>query len=226
MDALGIAKADLVGWSMGGNEITAMAAEHPERVGRLVYLDSYDTADPQFEVAFKAIPSSLLDVPPSAMASWQAYLSYERAVEFPGVDNMRRIDAYLRGNIEVLPDGHLRSKMSPEVAQALIASLWTNPLRDYTQVRSPALAIYAQSVFDRHMQNPEGREGDLAWERKYWTPFQTQSIDRVRRELANVQIVRVPGAHVSFFLTSRREVVRVMRRFLANSKSYREQQEQ
>lgn len=36
MDGLNVTKADLAGWSMGGNEITAMAGTHPERVGRLV----------------------------------------------------------------------------------------------------------------------------------------------------------------------------------------------
>jgi pimeloyl-ACP methyl ester carboxylesterase len=36
MDRLGIAKAHLAGWSMGGNEITAMAGTRPERVNRIV----------------------------------------------------------------------------------------------------------------------------------------------------------------------------------------------
>jgi pimeloyl-ACP methyl ester carboxylesterase len=219
MDALGIAKADLVGWSMGGNEITAMAAEYPERVGRLIYLDSYDTADPGFQLAFKAIPTSLLDTPASAMTSWHAYVAYEKAVEFAGLEDMRRIDAYLRGNIVVLPDGTLRPKMSPEVAQALLSSLGSNPLRSYARVHSRALAIYAESVFDPHIADPERRHDDLTWERRYWIPFQKQSIDRARRELANLKIVRVPGAHVSFFLTSRGKVVRVMNQFLAQSKS-------
>jgi predicted alpha/beta-fold hydrolase len=39
MDSLGLAKASLVGWSMGGNEITAAAGMYPERVDRIVYLD-------------------------------------------------------------------------------------------------------------------------------------------------------------------------------------------
>jgi pimeloyl-ACP methyl ester carboxylesterase len=38
MDALHIAKAHLAGWSMAGNDITAMAGAHPERVDRMVYL--------------------------------------------------------------------------------------------------------------------------------------------------------------------------------------------
>ena len=39
LDILHIDRADLAGWSMGGNEITGMAIRYPERVNRIVYLD-------------------------------------------------------------------------------------------------------------------------------------------------------------------------------------------
>ncbi len=46
LDALGIERAHLVGHSMGGGEVSALAARHPGRVGRIVYLDgAYDWAD-------------------------------------------------------------------------------------------------------------------------------------------------------------------------------------
>ncbi len=70
MDALGISKASLVGWSLGGNEITAMAALHPDRVAGLVYLDAaYDWADPDYKAAFQALPRTLFDTPAAAMKS-------------------------------------------------------------------------------------------------------------------------------------------------------------
>jgi pimeloyl-ACP methyl ester carboxylesterase len=40
MDALGIERAHLVGQSLGGNAVTEVAATHPERVGRVVLIDS------------------------------------------------------------------------------------------------------------------------------------------------------------------------------------------
>lgn len=40
MDTLGIAKAQLVGFSLGGNVVTELAAAHPERVETLVLIDS------------------------------------------------------------------------------------------------------------------------------------------------------------------------------------------
>jgi pimeloyl-ACP methyl ester carboxylesterase len=59
MDSLGIARAHLAGWSMGGNEITAMAGRYPDRVERIVYLDGYDWSDPAIVAGFNNPPVNL-----------------------------------------------------------------------------------------------------------------------------------------------------------------------
>jgi pimeloyl-ACP methyl ester carboxylesterase len=215
MDALGIAKAHLAGWSLGGNEITAMAAMHPGRVRRIVYLDGgYDWADPDYKTAFEALPPSLFDTPPSATASFDAYLSYEKAVDYTQLNDMRRIEAYLRESVVIEPDGSVKPRIPKDVMDALISALWTNPPRDYARVKSPALAIYAQSMIDPNMVDARRRNNARVWERRYMAPFRTKSIARVRRELAHVEIMTVAGGHDSFFLTSREQVVKAMRRFL------------
>jgi pimeloyl-ACP methyl ester carboxylesterase len=218
MDALGIGKANLVGWSLGGNEITAMAAMHPERVSRLVYLDAgYDWADPEYKRAFEAYPPRLLDTPAGAMASLDVYISHEKAVDYTRLNDMRRVEAYLRESVVIQPDGSVRPRISKDVMDALVAALWTNPRRDYARISSPALAIYAESMIDLNVADPERRADALAWERTYMAPFRVRSIARVRRELAEVRVLTVPGAHDSFFLTSRGQVVKAMRRFLSGS---------
>ena len=66
MDSLGIAKANLAGWSMAGNVITAMSGAHPERIDHLVYLDgAYDWSDPASAAALQAFPYEY-PAPPSA----------------------------------------------------------------------------------------------------------------------------------------------------------------
>ena len=40
MDALGVKQADVAGWSMGGWIVQLIASEHPERVSRLILIDS------------------------------------------------------------------------------------------------------------------------------------------------------------------------------------------
>lgn len=215
MGALEISKASLVGWSLGGNEITAMAALHPDRVDKLVYLDAgYDWADPDYRAAFEALPQNLFDTPADAMKSMNAYLAYEKAIDYTQLDDTRRIEAYLRELVIVRPEGTVEPRTPKDVMSALTASTWSNPPRDYLRVHSPALAIYSKSMFDLHVADTKRREQERAWEQKHMAPFREKSIARVRRELANVQILLVPGAHDSFFLTSRPRVVNAMRRFL------------
>src|ERR1700730_16360421 len=122
MDALGIAKADLAGHSAGGDEITEMATEHPERVGRLVYFDSaYDWADPEFHAAYNALPFNYFARPASAMASLDAFRSYEKVMWFREMDDTRRVEAHLRESVVIQRDGTLKDRTPKEVVDALYA---------------------------------------------------------------------------------------------------------
>jgi len=214
MDGLGIAKAHLAGWSMGGNEITAMAGTHPERVDHIVYLEAaYDWADPAFVAALKSYPIDMTP-PASAMTSLDAYRAYQRTVLYPGVSDASRFEAYIRDLVVIQPDGTVRQRMSDSVMQALQASVLTDP-RDYTKVRSPALAIYAETMLDTRHGDSAQRAKIFAWEQNHMVPFRAASIERVRRELPDVEIVNVPGTHNDFVFTSREQVVSAMRRFLS-----------
>ena len=84
MDSLHIAKADLAGWSMGGDEISIMAASHPERVNRIVFLEgAYDWADPQFAPGLEHMPQDLSPTN-GTLSSIDAFRDYVHAAGFPG----------------------------------------------------------------------------------------------------------------------------------------------
>jgi len=215
MDALGISQADLIGWSMGGNEITGMAALHPERVRKIVYLEAaYDWGDPDFAKAFKVIESSLLDPPTSALNSFDAFRAYEKSADYTQLDDMSRIDAYLRDLVIVQPDGTLKFRTSSDVMNATMASVLRDR-RDYTKVRCPVLAIYSSTFLDTHASDPERRREAIDWERKYMIPFREKSEARIRRELRDVRVVNVSGTHDDFVFTSKERVVQEVRKFLS-----------
>ena len=218
MDALGIVSADLVGYSAGGDEITAMAAKYPERVGRLVYFDGgYDWADPDFKTFIQALPARSFDPPDEAMMSLAAFRSYLKTATYPDLGDMGRIEANFRNKVLIQQDGSLKYRTPKELLDTLYDAIWNNKPRDYAHVHCAALAIYAEDLYDLKIADVQRRERLRGYQQQYWMPFQAKSIDRIRSELPHVRIAHVPGSHSSFFLTHRREVVNLLRRFLESS---------
>lgn len=213
MDSLGITRASLVGWSMGGNEITGMAGAHPDRVDRIVYFDAgYDWGDPAFVASLDSLPVSVTP-PPEALRSLAAFRTWHTSTWHPAVTEADRIEAYVQDQVEVQADGSVRTALRDSVGQAFFGTLLTDR-RDYTRVKAPALVIYTESFFDLDHPDSIQRASNLRWEQKYFVPFRVASVERIRRELRNAEIVTVPGTHAEFVFTSRDRVVEAIRRFL------------
>ena len=212
MDSLGIAKASLAGWSMGGNEITAAAGLYPDRVARIVYLDgAYDWSDPAFATSMGELPISL-DPPPAARVSLEAYKAWYYETWFPGLDPAR-IEAHVRAIANPQPDGTLRPVPDSANSARAFAALGTMK-RDYTRVKAPALAIYSEVFLTVPGPDSAATATIVAWEAKHMVPFRTASQARIRKELKNVEIVTVPGSHATFVFVSRDSVAALMQRFL------------
>jgi len=84
LDSLHLASPVLVGHSLGGQELTALASSHPNRIVGLVYLDS--AADPTFnwspyQELRKKLPVAMnVTVPPAAAyKSFQAYRDWQES---------------------------------------------------------------------------------------------------------------------------------------------------
>jgi pimeloyl-ACP methyl ester carboxylesterase len=215
MDALNISKAHLAGWSMGGNEITAMAGKYPDRVNSITYLEAaYDWGDPAMAEAFKNGPTFYMAPPASAMTSLDAWRAYQINATFPGISDTSRFEAYIRDLINIQPNGSVRPRMSDSVSQSLVASLFTSH-REYRKVSVPALAIYAETMFDVHNADTALSAATVTWENKYMAPFRKASIERIRKELPKVEILNVPGTHMNFVFKSRQQVVEAMLHFLS-----------
>jgi pimeloyl-ACP methyl ester carboxylesterase len=206
MDELGIARAHLVGWSLGGNDITAMADLHPERVDSVVYLEgAYDWGSTALADAFRAPPVDFR-APASAMMSLDAYVAYQKAVWFPAVSDTSRFEAYVRNLVIIQSDGTARQRMADSVTQAVVSTVLADR-PNYSKVRAPALAIYAETFLDVRNGDCIQVAKNLAWEQKCIKPFRGASIERIRRELPCVEIAKVPGTHKDFVFTSREQVV-------------------
>jgi pimeloyl-ACP methyl ester carboxylesterase len=212
MDSLGIARANLAGWSMGGNEITAAAGLYPDRVEKIVYLEGgYDWSDPAFGASLAELPVSL-DPPPAAMTSIDAFKTWWMTAWWPGGD-VGRVEAYLRDISGVAPDGALHLVPDSATAARAFGALLSEH-RDYRSVKAQALAIYSEIFLSQPGQDSAATAAIQAWEAKHAVPFRAASEARIRKDLGNVKTVTVPGSHVTFLLVSRDSVAVMMSRFL------------
>jgi len=213
MDSLGIAKASLAGWSMGGNEITAAAGLFPDRVEKVVYLDgAYDWSDAAFAGSMGDLPIAL-DPPVAARASLDAYKAWLIPTWFPDVAPAR-IEAHVREIANPQPDGTL-SPVPDSASTARAFGALQSERRDYTKVRVPALAIYSEIFLAQPGPDSAATATIQAWEAKHMVPFRRTSQARIRKELKGVEIVTVPGSHASFMFVARDSVAAAMRRFLS-----------
>jgi pimeloyl-ACP methyl ester carboxylesterase len=190
LDHLGIERAHVAGHSMGGGEASVLAARHPTRVGRIVYLDgAYDWADN---------PSSEWDddaSTPDTFASYEDYVELVRSL-LPEVIFGPAFDAMLRTSVDTLADGSVVDKHSGPAFAPFVRALRTFR-HPYADITAPALAMYA--LGDR-------RGGiDATW--------QASCRDRFAAETADAQLIELEASHY-LFIDRRDDVVAAMRTYL------------
>jgi pimeloyl-ACP methyl ester carboxylesterase len=216
LDSLGIARANLVGHSYGGTEVSWVAAGYPDRVDRIIYLDSSCNGCPDPRPGFPAPPRPPRPEAPPLTArdtlSAQAMAAYQQRTlgfSFPEAD-LRAITRY--GD-----DGTVSDAVSPVIRRA-IAQGAAHP--GFARIRARALGIFAERA---------------TLEQEFWWSARMSRAERVRaqawldatlaarraareqfaREMPNATVAVIPGAHHFLFLSHPAETERLMRAFLA-----------
>jgi pimeloyl-ACP methyl ester carboxylesterase len=214
LDHLGIQRASLVGWSMGGNEITAFAGRYPERVGKLVYLDAgYDWSAPEFLTPFLEVAG--VNSPGAAdMQSLDAYRKWYHAAWFGDIPWSNGLESYLRDSAQPDADGKLHLKPTDEAWPALFATVG-NWQRDYTKVQAPALALYATVFFPLDRSDPALVQKLRDFEQSTVVPFRRASMERIQRELRNVKVQQIAdSSHMSIGVQQPKPLAATIRAFL------------
>jgi pimeloyl-ACP methyl ester carboxylesterase len=214
LDALGIQQAHLLGWSMGGNEITELAGRYPEHVGKLVYLDAaYDWSTPTF---FKAFGDILAVNCPGAddLRSLDAYRAWHRAAWLGDIPWTGGLEAYLQELARPDADGKLHPVPDEEAFAASFAALGTWR-RNYTLVQVPVLAIYASTFFPLDHSDAGLTQKLRAFERNVMVPFRQASVERMQRELSGLTVIELAGrTHMSIGVDRPDELGAAVRDFL------------
>lgn len=210
LDSLGIEQAHLVGHSISGSAITRFAALHPDRVGKLIYLDAtfdYGGAE-QEEMDAKALSRPW---PEGGAASVGEYRDLARHYFYGTWSPALEADMW-SGNSATREENERRGK----ARAALLADAISQP-KEYAQVSAPALSLWAQKTMQTHYQWVDRADADAVARaeeylrlRRLW---EQSGVDRFQREMPAGRTVAFPGHHW-MFVTDEEHVLGEIRSFL------------
>jgi len=191
LDSFKLVTPVLVGHSMGGNELTTLASQHPDRVSGLVYLDAgfdpkdFPTNDPAYVELTSNLPPNLLPHLPSFPASeWHAV-------------------------------GH------QSVRHAVSAIAEGTKKRDYSNIRVPVLSLFAtvrptdDPLHKDLPTDPELRAAVEAFDAITMT-YITKYEESLLAAVPTARIVELPGANHYVFLSNEADVLREITSFIAH----------
>jgi pimeloyl-ACP methyl ester carboxylesterase len=194
LDSLKLVAPVLVGHSMGGNELTTLGSQHPNRVAGLIYLDAgadpkdFPASDPAYmALAEKLPPANRLPLPPP----------------FPEAEYRASRGDYegARRALKAIGEGATK--------------------RDYSKIRAPVLSMFAtfRSAADPlRYEMPKDTQ-----QRAVVEAFEAATMVYIKRyekslltAVPGARIVELPGANHYIFISNEIDVVREIKAFVSH----------
>jgi non-heme chloroperoxidase len=218
LDSLGLQRASFVGHSFAGTELNYLGAHYPERVQRLLYLDSginyYELMDsPEWKSGLlygvPQPPTPSYDDDTGSAWSWTLWAERLSGPGYPEAE----VRAVLRFDAN---DRFVGSSTSGDWLKRLEAGTKQVDLR---RIRAPVLAVYAipgsAEVMLPYWQTLDASARDRA--QKMYLAI-SSVLARLRGDfqerVAHARVVKVPGGRHYIFLTHPGEVTHAMLEFL------------
>jgi lipase len=151
IDDLGLEQPDWAGHSFGGRLVLELAARHPERIRRAALLDPAFDILPHVAEFMAEVEQGEQDVDSAA--------SYVESRHDAGDIDLARAMADVPLHHDVLPDGRLRRRTSPDAVVSIYRELAT-PSPPPETLTVPALLLYSPAyglVRDEHLAAYDGR---------------------------------------------------------------------
>jgi pimeloyl-ACP methyl ester carboxylesterase len=214
LDSLGIAKASFAGHSFAGSEMSILAARFPDRVERLIYLDSAFDYKQLDERIGKVLEGGSPEPSDGAyyrgtVADWTLLGERSSGPGFP--------ESEVRAMFTFGADGIFKgANRAPETLRLMYQGWESAP---FSLIRAPALALYAAPTSPEVMY-PSWYEFDERAKARaaqmYTVVSQEHALQRARftREVPSSRQVIIPGARHYLFLTHAGEVAHEMLDFM------------
>jgi pimeloyl-ACP methyl ester carboxylesterase len=208
LDTLGIRRASLVGHSIAGAEITRFAARWPDRVEKLVYLDSAHDFDGYDQLL-------------AANPSWPPPVQIRRGTHNDTVSAYREwgkrdLWGYWSDAMEV---DRIRAADADSFALRVLLRDATLHPKEYRAVRAPALALSAWYTTGTWFFHLDPLRDSVKWrEASRWVdsamrPFLARGNQRFLDEIPNGRLVQFDSDHYVFIFREERTLAE-LRKFL------------
>ncbi len=205
MDSMNVSKAILVGHSLGGDELSTIGADYPERVAGLVYLDAaynrkeMDNNERGTRVSgFQPPTPRPLPEDLESYVAMQDYFDRLGLIGSPEGSIMSTFD-FTRG----------ASSTDRRIGEAIFAQL-TGPR--YEEISVPAVSIYAVEEIENVVRPWFDKEDALLRsnaERAFMlrSSFQDEQIKKFKEALPNAKVIELVGADHAVHISHEDEVV-------------------
>ena len=229
LDKVGIKRAVLAGHSIGGYELTHIAARYPDRVAGLIYLDA--GSDPVSADSIRRanaaklasleglpVPPAAPSPPPEAADSISAKAAWAYRVRVGLTDNT---ESAVRAAYFYEGFDPYRANNNPVPAK-MLAAIRAGGATPFSQVKAPAIFIWAERDSIQHQPahvrewigtNPE-RRAAVQKSLDVGTAITRAQREYIVRALEGSRMVVIHGARHLIFMSHPEEVDRAMKGFL------------
>jgi pimeloyl-ACP methyl ester carboxylesterase len=188
MTTLDIRQPILVGNSCGGGILHTLGADHPDRIGGLMYLDAAE--DPTLTMADYGGPVDMASLP-------------------------KRVPQPARPAVFPEAEQRLLSErpIDPAIRKAIVEDNNVRP--PYARIRVPVVAVYRVRTKEEALKEypPQNDQERAAFEQVYMRLH--GMVKKWQRDLLagvpNAKIVELPGANLYMFLSNEADVIRELR---------------
>lgn len=216
LDTLGIPRVVLVGWSLGGNELSEFAARYPDRVGGLVFLECYDYGTSSFAQTLAHFPIAF--TPQSQdLVSKDAFRRWWQSVATPNAPLTQAMEAEIADLTTDRADGSVRVVTNDSITSAFFRSAMSYRL-PYASLHAPILAMwghwYRDALLPTTAPDSLRRRVDV-FLHEYGRPLQDSALARLRAAVPTARLVMLDSAsHAIFPFQNRDTITAEMREFV------------
>ena len=208
MDALKLNRPVLAGHSLGGEELTSVGSRHPERVAGLIYLDAgyayayYDRSRGDLGIDLIDLRKKLAQLQPGNGPQDRQLVEELLATTLPGFERD------LKETQENLTDASSAAPALSPISQAIMAGM-----QKYTDIRVPALAIYALPHATGQPYKDDAARAAAEARDEASTGAQAKAFES---GVPSARVVRLPHANHYVFFSNEADVLREMNAFVGS----------